>query len=196
MKKPQFKFTDDQKKELLLSWKTKSGQSKAEAFLDSIQSAVGEYIEPFLPAAMTSTDLKEVHDEIRTLAKDLRGRLLSLQGRERWGLEAVFDLTAKSWGMPCHSTDFYSDLVQRLELTEAVCQHKLEHWGPVKAGPAKGAETVLLMRLISIHKRHFGKFPSTSSNGAFMQFLSELSVIIGTPLGSDLLKTVLRDFSF
>jgi len=187
-----FKFSDNDKNNLLDSWRRKSDRAIATKYIDKVEKLVEQcFYNPPLPLFVEEKTPQQERDnrkKVLDLSRQLRGVLSTQSAQSRYRIN-VYDMANEDE----HFSDIFLDrLINNLEMLEASIKPWLKSKTPSTDRKGDSTRRDFMFYLIYWYIDCFGKEPSTSPAGNFRTFLRTLSSIIDIPLGEDLLKRELQ----
>lgn len=180
-----FKFSDNDKNNLLDSWKRKSDRAIATGYIDKVEKFVDKcFYNPRFVEQKTPQQERDHSKNVFDLSRQLRGLLLAQSAENKCWVNAYMGVNEDD-----PFSDIYLDrLINNLEMLEDSMKPHLKSGTPSTARKGDSARNQFMCNIIYWYIDCFGKEPSTSPAGNFRAFLKTLSNIIDIPLGEDLLK--------
>ena len=184
-----FKFSDNDKNNLLDSWKRKSGRAIATKYIYKVEKFVDKcFCNPRFVEQKTPQQERDNCKEVSDLSRQLIDALLAQSAENEYWINVYIGVNEDD-----PFSDIYLDrLISHLEMLEASMNSRLKSETPSTARKGDSARNQFMCNIIYWYIDCFGKEPSTSPTGNFRPFLKTLSKIVDIPLGEDLLKRELQ----
>jgi hypothetical protein len=189
-----FKFTLQQRNDLLSSWARQSTQDKAWGFIDDVEKIIKWRIVDALPDEKTPHQERDDRENIHALARRLRGALLNQSVRGGHELERFLEREheapeSSDGGIHPHR----ERLIAYLETVDTAMTVLTSAQVPRTARKGEIGRLKFMRNLVRSYQQHFGRYPSIAPKGNFRRFLSTLAEILNMPLGETLLVHAIED---
>lgn len=184
-----FKFTGDQRKELIFVGLNKFPPDTAGIFLNETQRIINEWLTDYHSGSGDNKKSREGIEKLATQIDKTHGDILLLTDDARNHLGAFWKHGYKRKGWPANINEIQCFLLELKRCTTDLIQ---------PGGISKSIESDIVEKLAWAFVDTFNKLPTTTPGGQFMSFLAHLSENIltqpGRPIvfGKDLVADVLR----